>query len=90
MGCAGYVSLSASLFPLFKKCAFCIGADVFTEWGVVPEYVVPLSVFPFGVKKERNNILWYNPPLSKNVSTKIVLLVQVDRHFPKHHNLEKS
>ena len=24
-----------------------IGADAFAEWGVVPEYVVPLSVFPF-------------------------------------------
>ena len=24
-----------------------IGADVFAEWGVVPEYVVPLSVFSF-------------------------------------------
>ena len=22
-----------------------IGADVFAEWGVVPEYVVPLSIF---------------------------------------------
>ena len=24
-----------------------IGADAFAECGVVPEYVVPLSVFPF-------------------------------------------
>ena len=24
-----------------------IGADVFAEWGVVPEYVVLLSVFSF-------------------------------------------
>ena len=24
-----------------------IGADVFANWGVVPEYVVPLSVFLF-------------------------------------------
>ena len=24
-----------------------IGADVFAEWGVVPEYDVPLSVFSF-------------------------------------------
>ena len=24
-----------------------IGTDAFAEWGVVPEYVVPLSVFPF-------------------------------------------
>ena len=24
-----------------------IGADVFAEWGVVPEYVVPMSVFLF-------------------------------------------
>ena len=25
-----------------------IGADIFAEWGVVPENVVSLSVFPFG------------------------------------------
>ena len=25
-----------------------VGADVFTEWGVVPEDVVSLSVLPFG------------------------------------------
>ena len=25
-----------------------IGTDIFAEWGVVPENVVSLSVFPFG------------------------------------------
>ena len=25
-----------------------VGANIFAEWGVVPEYVVPLSVFSLG------------------------------------------
>ena len=25
-----------------------VGAHIFAEWGVVPEYVVPLSVFSLG------------------------------------------
>ena len=35
-----------SLWSL-EKCLSAIGADVFAEWVVVPEYVVPLSVFGF-------------------------------------------
>ena len=41
--------------------------------------------------RQRNNILWYNPPFSKNVSTNIGhrFLTLVDKHFPKDHKLRK-
>ena len=41
--------------------------------------------------RQRNNILWYNPPFSKNVSTNIgrKFLTLVDKHFPKDHKLRK-
>ena len=42
-------------------------------------------------RRQRNNILWYNPPFSKNVSTNIghKFLSLVDKHFPKDHKLRK-
>ena len=41
--------------------------------------------------RQRSNILWYNPPFSKNVSTNIGhrFLALVDKHFPKDHKLHK-
>ena len=41
--------------------------------------------------RQRNNILWYNPPFSKNVSTNIGhrFLTLVNKHFPKDHQLRK-
>ncbi|KAL9959196.1 hypothetical protein ACROYT_G036291 [Oculina patagonica] len=41
--------------------------------------------------RQRNDILWYNPPFSKNVSTNIGhrFLTLVDKHFPKDHKLRK-
>ena len=41
--------------------------------------------------RQRNNVLWYNPPFSKNVSTNIGhrFLTLVDKHFPKDHKLRK-
>ena len=41
--------------------------------------------------RQRNNILWYNLPFSKNVNTKIDhrFLTLVDNHFPKDHKLRK-
>ena len=41
--------------------------------------------------RQRNNILWYNPPFSKNTSTNIghKFLALVDKHFPKNHKLRK-
>ena len=41
--------------------------------------------------RKRNNILWYNPPFSKNTSTNIghKFLALVDKHFPKDHKLRK-
>ena len=41
--------------------------------------------------RERNNIIWYNPPFSKNTSANIghKFLALVDKHFPKDHKLRK-
>ncbi len=41
--------------------------------------------------RQRNNILWYNPPYSKNVSTNIghKFLTLVDKHFPVNNPLRK-
>ena len=41
--------------------------------------------------RQRNNILWYNPPFSKNVNTNIGhrFLTLVDKHFPKENKLRK-
>lgn len=41
--------------------------------------------------RQRNNILWYNPPFSKNVNTNIGhrFLTLVDKHFPKDSKLSK-
>ena len=41
--------------------------------------------------RQRNNILWYNPRFSKNVSTNIGhrFLALVDNHFPRDHKLRK-
>ena len=41
--------------------------------------------------RQRNNILWYNPLFSKNVSTNIGhrFFALVDNHFPRDHKLRK-
>ena len=37
--------------------------------------------------RQRNNILWYNPPFSKNIRHKFLALV--DKHFPNDHKLRQ-
>jgi len=41
--------------------------------------------------RQRNNILWYNRPFSKNVNTNIghKFLSLIDKHFPEDHSLRK-
>ena len=41
--------------------------------------------------RQRNNIIWYNPPFTKNTSTNIgyKFLALIDKHFPKDHKLRK-
>ena len=41
--------------------------------------------------RQRNNIIWYNPPFSKNTSTNIgyKFLALIDKHFPKDHKPRK-
>ncbi|XP_061775427.1 uncharacterized protein LOC133564911 [Nerophis ophidion] len=41
--------------------------------------------------RKRNNIIWYNPPFSKDVSTNIgrKFLTLIDKHFPKGNTLRK-
>ena len=45
--CKESMSDIQSINKLYFKCLKNIGANVFAEQGVVPEYVVPLSVFSF-------------------------------------------
>ena len=42
--------------------------------------------------RPRNNVLWYNPPFSKNVSTDIghKFISLIDKHFPRDHKLRKK
>ena len=40
-------------------------------------------------RTRQRNTIWYNPPLSKNVTTNIArnFLLLLDKHFPPHHRL---
>ena len=42
-------------------------------------------------RQRKRNILWFNPPFSKSVVTKIgkTFLRLIDKHFPPHHKLHK-
>ena len=42
-------------------------------------------------KNKKRNIIWFNPPYSKNVVTKVghYFLKLLDKHFPRHHKLHK-
>ena len=44
-----------------------------------------------GSRKRKRNIVWYNPPFSKHVSTNVgrKFLNLIDKHFPKGHILHK-
>ena len=58
------------------------------------KYNYTLQYEPTAPSKRKNrqrNILWYNPPFSKNVSTNIGhrFLALVDKHLPKDHILHK-
>ena len=74
---------------------------IFNE--AVPPYEKTLSEAGYDVKlkyntnkktKQKNrkrNIIWFNPPYSKNVVTKVghYFLKLLDKHFPRHHKLHK-
>ena len=42
-------------------------------------------------KQRKRKIIWFNPPCSKNVSTKVgnQFLKLINKHFPRHHKLYK-
>ena len=42
-------------------------------------------------KNRKRNIIWFNPPYSKNVVTKVghYFLKLLEKHFPRHHKLHK-
>ena len=42
-------------------------------------------------KNRKRNIIWFNPPYSKSVSTNVgkIFLKLVDKHFPPHHKFRK-
>ena len=57
-------------------------------------YDVELKYNPNKKTKQKNrkwNIIWFNPPYSKNLVTKVghYFLKLLDKHFPRHHKLHK-
>ena len=42
-------------------------------------------------RQQKRNIIWFNPPFSKSVVTKIgkTFLRLIDKHFPPHHKIQK-
>ena len=68
--------------PLYEKVLFGAGYDV------------KLNYSPNKKTKQKNrkrNIIWFNPPCSKNVATKVghYFLKLLDKHFPRQHKLQK-
>ena len=54
-------------------------------------YNEPRNEIQHSRKDRPRNILWYNPPFSKNVKTNVgkCFLSLIDQHFPKSHSLHK-
>ena len=54
-------------------------------------YNEPRNEIQHSRKNRPRNILWYNPPFSKNVKTNVgkCLLSLIDQHFPNSHSLDK-
>ena len=51
----------------------------------------PVNTKTHNNRNHKRNIIWFNHPFSKNVSTKIgkYFLDLLDKHFPKHHRFYK-
>ena len=51
----------------------------------------PANTEIYNKRNHKRNIIWFNPPFSRNVSTKIVkyFLNLLDKHFPQNHPLHK-
>ena len=43
-------------------------------------------------KQRKRKIIWFNPPYSKDVSTKVgnQFLILINKHFPRHHKFYKQ
>ena len=54
-----------------------------------PSYNEPRNEIQHSWKNQPRNILWYNPPFSKNVKTNVgkCFLSLIDQHFSKSHSL---
>ena len=51
----------------------------------------PVNTKPHSKRNHKRNIIWFNPPFNRNVSTKIskYFLNLLDKHFPRNHLLHK-
>ena len=60
-------------------------------YNVKLQYTPEMTKIESGRKNRKRNIIWFNPPFSKNVETKVgqYFLKLVDKHFPKHHKFHK-
>ena len=51
----------------------------------------PVNTKTHSKRNHKRNIVWFNPPFNRNVSTKIgkYFLNLLDKHFPRNHRLHK-
>ena len=51
----------------------------------------PVNTKTHSKRNHKRNIIWFNPPFNRNVSTKIgkYFLNLLDKHFPQNHRLRK-
>ena len=51
----------------------------------------PVNTKTHSKRNHKRNIIWFNPPFNRNVSTKIgkYFLNLLDKHFPRNHHLHK-
>ena len=72
----------------------CIRRSAFGVLPLLPSVLYVRSDNPAGRKRRnRPNIIWFNPPYSVNVHTNVArsfLCLIIDKHFPKSHSLHES
>ena len=99
-GSTNIVYGSNVLYPLMNPCVYDPSVAT-TDWRTTLNYAHKrchsrhLTEYNSNKKtKQKNrkrNIIWFNPPYSKNVVTKVghYFLKLLDKHFPRHHKLHK-
>ena len=65
--------------------------EIFNESTPFYEDKLPVNTKTHSKRNRKRNIIWFNPPFNRNVSTKIgkYFLNLLDKHFPRNHRLHK-